>query len=109
MRILLPIAAAFMSLMAASGASACDLEALESRIASADEHRFWVDFWADLDPRESRAELGYYTADLKEAWRLATEPGCDAATDLRWTKALVKRRLAAVQASQLASGVLPGR
>jgi hypothetical protein len=102
-------AAAFLALAAAGQASACDGQALATRIASADEHRFWVDFWADLDPREARAEAGYYAADLKEAWSMAAEPNCASAPDLRWTKALLKRRLAALQASQLAAGALPGR
>src|SRR6478672_1496423 len=84
-----------------SSAQACPIEDLTQRLARADEHVSWYDFWLDLDAREASTELGYarwdYAAitarlqeddckDRPEAQRLSRVSQRSLATCERWSK-----------------------
>ncbi|MHB2170044.1 hypothetical protein [Alsobacter sp. R-9] len=39
----------------------------QHRLALAEEHRGWVEFWIDLDDPEARAELGFFAHEMRQA------------------------------------------
>jgi hypothetical protein len=51
--------AILLSALWAASASACPMPGLTQKLASADEHVFWSDFWQELDPAEASRELGH--------------------------------------------------
>ena len=79
----------------AQAASACPADAIDSRLAAADEHLFWTEFWADLDAGEADRELGYAIDDLRRAEALTVVESCNDDTVSRMTSRIVRQRLAA--------------
>lgn len=77
-----------------SAAFACPLPELKERLQSADEHVTWFDFWQEMDPAESAAELGYATADLRDLRDRLKFPDCSDRQDAQLLLRTVERALA---------------
>lgn len=74
---------------------ACPLREMEDRLARADEHLFWTEFWTELDEGEAGRELAYAIDELQRAQALTAREGCGQDALTRTTVRLIHERLSA--------------
>lgn len=90
---------------------------LQHRLALAEEHRGWVEFWIDIDNPEARSELGLYAQEMRRAQRILAAADLVAAPDrdvlltrlsVEWAWHDRKRRQLTTSAAPLATAGLKG-